>query len=90
MSEDALYRRSTQFRLWSFNKTQLAAIRAATNQNAVVRAREAKRRARSEASEESTEEYLTVDEELKLIEYYCSKTMELADFLGVPSNVKVC
>lgn len=32
---------------------------------------------------------LTVDEEQKLVGYYCIRTMEFADFCEFPTNVKV-
>lgn len=32
---------------------------------------------------------LTIDEEQKLVRFYCVKAMELADFCSFPTNVKV-
>lgn len=39
--------------------------------------------------EEQKVECLTVEEELKLVNYYCEKAMDLADFCSFPTNVKV-
>jgi cyclin H len=35
-------------------------------------------------------ECLTVEEELKLVAFFCRQTMQLADHLKVPTDVKVC
>ncbi|KAI9679064.1 MAG: hypothetical protein M1829_001734 [Trizodia sp. TS-e1964] len=47
MSEDDIYRASTQYRLWSYSPTSLTALRAATNSSAVGRVRAAIERART-------------------------------------------
>ncbi|KAI9783853.1 MAG: hypothetical protein M1816_001154 [Peltula sp. TS41687] len=103
MKEDELYRNSTQYRLWSFTPESLVSIRAATNRIAAERVRAAIRRAREAASKtegvetittEGTEkeereiDCLTVQEERKLVNYYCVKAMELADVCKFPTNVK--
>lgn len=46
MTEDELYRASTQYRLWSFTPESLASFRASTNAIASQRVRAAIRRAR--------------------------------------------
>ena len=33
---------------------------------------------------------LTVEEELKLVAFYCRQTIQLGDHLKVPTDVKVC
>jgi cyclin H len=33
---------------------------------------------------------LTVEDELKLVTFYCRQTLDLGDHLGVPTDVKVC
>lgn len=130
MTEDALYRASSQYRLWSFTPESLASLRASTNaisaegvRAAIRRAREARRKQHQLPSnsspaaagdggggaeeqgngvkpelasnqvayvEEKEIECLTVEEEQKLIGYYCVKAMGLADFCNLPTNVKVC
>ncbi|KAI9779132.1 MAG: hypothetical protein M1839_007667 [Geoglossum umbratile] len=95
MTEDAAYRASTQYKLWSFTPSQLSAFRASTNalaatrvRAAIQRAREAQKKAGVDVGEEGEVDCLTVEEEEKLVGYYCGKTMELADFLEFPSAVK--
>ena len=98
LSEDEIYRSSSQFRLWSFTPESLAQIRAQTNANAsnAVKAAIA-HKYESNATNGSDDitkpemnvDCLTVEEELKLIGHYCVKTMELSDFCSFPTNVKV-
>ena len=106
MSEDERYRTSTQYRLWSYTPQSLLAQRSSTNRIAADRVREAVRRARqaqnvssidtSEAengvagSPEGEVDCLTVEEELKLVAFYCRQTLQLGDHLKVPTDVKVC
>ncbi len=100
MSEDDIYRASTQYRLWSFTPETLASLRASTNAVATDRVRAAIKRVRekqdgSASNGSSTEkekeiECLTVEEEQKLVGFYCVRAMGLADFCSFPTNVKVC
>lgn len=104
MSEDERYRTSTQYRLWSYTPESLLALRSTTNRIAADRVREAVRRVRdnrvtssgdtSEAENgagipEGEVDCLTVDEELKLVVFYCRQTIQLGDHLKVPTDVKV-
>ncbi|KAI9830735.1 MAG: hypothetical protein M1819_005399 [Sarea resinae] len=122
MTEDAAYRTSTQYRLWSFTPESLSSLRKTTNslacarvKAAIKRAREARAAAESNgtssissgekgtsngsrsvsgsATPQATDkdkdiECLSVEEEQKLVGFYCVKAMELADFCGFPTNVK--
>ncbi|CZS99759.1 related to cyclin mcs2 [Rhynchosporium agropyri] len=103
MSEDERYRTSTQYRLWSYTPQSLFALRSSTNQIAADRVREAVRRARearSNASSADASDFaslpvsegevdcLTVEEELKLVAFYCRQTIQLGDHLKVPTDVK--
>lgn len=91
MNEDDLYRLSTQFRFWSFTESALANLRASTNSLATQKLRDAVKRLRAqEGKPESGEdvECLTVEEEQKLLNFYCSKAIELSDFCGFPTAVK--
>ena len=96
LTEDDLYRSSTQYRLWSFTRESLASLRSTTNATAAAGVKAAiKNRNSQEASAHhngSTQaevECLTVEEETKLVEYYCLQTMQLADFSNLSTNVKV-
>jgi cyclin H len=47
-------------------------------------------RSASAALPEGEVDCLTVDEELKLLDFYCRQTLQLGDHLDVPLDVKVC
>ena len=111
MTEDDIYRTSTQYRLWSFTPESLFSLRATTNSLATDRVRAAIKRLRplqisgpevppadehggesgpvEQAQEQRVVDCLSVEEEKKLVGYYCSRAMELADFCDFPTNVKV-
>ena len=107
VTEDDIYRSSTQFKLWSFLPETLASMRASTNALAadgVKAAIASLHRPAQDASAEGRAENetdddkkpaevnidcLTVEEEQKLVGFYCVKAMQLADFCDFPTNVKV-
>ena len=104
MTEDDIYRTCTQYRLWSFTRESLASLRSATNASAAdgVRAairsqRTAQGRTETAKKEDNGEapdavkevDCLTVEEEQKLVGFYCVKAMQFADFCEFPTNVKV-
>ena len=90
LSEDDIYRASTQYRLWAFTPASLATLRSTTNALAVeaVKTAIASKRGLEEKHEVQVD-CLTVEEELKLVSFYCVKAMQLADFNDFPTNVKV-
>lgn len=108
MTEDDIYRTSTQYRLWSFTPESLASLRATTNATAADGVRAAIRALdgakeegkvaenggsdgipASQFGEAREVDCLTVEEEQKLVGFYCMKTIEFADFCEFPTNVKV-
>ncbi len=108
MTEDEIYRTSTQYRLWSFTPESLASLRSTTNATAAdgvkaaIRALDAAKAESnlaenggkdgapaSERGETREVDCLTVEEEQKLVGFYCMKTIEFADFCEFPTNVKV-
>ena len=104
MTEDDIYRTSTQYRLWSFTRESLASLRATTNASAADGVRAAIKsqhsgQAGSETPNGKTSDRvsdpakdvdcLTVEEEQKLVGFYCVKAMQFADFCEFPTNVKV-
>ena len=108
MTEDELYRTSTQYRLWSFTPESLASLRVTTNAAAADSVKAAIRsldalKAKSEDTKNGEAEHkpgngimearevdcLTVEEEQKLVGFYCMKAIEFADFCEFPTNVKV-
>ena len=117
MTEDEIYRTSTQYRLWSFTPKSLNSLRSTTNSIAAEGVRTAIRTAADSskaAAKDDTKEVngdgvnsslpppaqapqapqevdcLTVEEEQKLVGFYCIKAMEFADFCDFPTSVKVC
>ena len=94
MNEDDLYRSSTQYRYWSFTQEALDRLRKSTNAQAAARVKDAISRLQSQGQNvagQSPDEIdcLTVDEEQKLVSFYCIQAMEFADFCGFPTVVKV-
>jgi cyclin H len=92
LTEDDIYRASTQYKFWSFTADSLASLRASTNSLAAARVRDAMRRAKSSGGASGpadSVECLTVDEEQKLVGFYCEQAMKLADFCEFPTNIKV-
>lgn len=104
MTEDDIYRTSTQYRLWSFTRESLASLRSTTNASAADGVRAAIRsqhvgQAGSDPAREGSNDKpsdpakevdcLTVEEEQKLVGFYCVKAMQFADFCEFPTNVKV-
>jgi len=108
ITEDEMYRASTQYRLWNFTPERLAALRQKTNTMArehVKAALKRKRKSRknpegasvAENDQKSSEEeldidYLTVDEEQTLIDFFCINLITLAKHTNfqLPTNVVVC
>ena len=105
MTEDEIYRASTQYRLWSFTPESLRAQRCRTNALAAEGVRAAIRdlssaraitdtqadesKANSSADHPELVDCLSVEEEQKLVGYYCGQAIKVADFCEFPSNVKV-
>lgn len=126
LTEDDLYRNSSQFKHWSFTPTQLAELRLKTNIQACerVKVNVARQRAQrvainldgggasaSDSDRGNTPglengngngngagtpmnldqevDCLTVAEEMRLVDKFCETTLELAKFIGLPSDVTV-
>lgn len=116
MTEDEIYRTSTQYRLWSFTPKSLHSLRSTTNSLAAkgvlaaicTAADSSKAVAKADPKEANSDgvkssqpppvqasqamqevDCLTVEEEQKLVGFYCIKAMEFADFCDFPTNVKV-
>ncbi|KIW16720.1 hypothetical protein PV08_03909 [Exophiala spinifera] len=105
MIEDDGYRSSSQYRLWSYTKNSLTQIRQNTNNIASEHVKAAFRRAQAakasqNGSNESIEnqgqgetavdiQTLTIDEELKIVEWGCSKMQDMGEAMNprIPSHV---
>ena len=90
LTEDDLYRTSTQFRLWSFAPETLASLRAATHNAAIERAR-------SYLNQQHDVKWGTIDiearclsleEEYRLVQRYCDQIRSTNDHFKWPINVK--
>lgn len=100
LSEDEIYRSSTQYRLWSFTPEKLQSLRSSTNAAAAERVKANIKRFRDTKAADGNGDRngadgtdqldpLTPEEELKLVVMYCKKCIELGNFLKFPSRVIV-
>ena len=102
LGEDDIYRTSTQYRLWAFTPESLSSLRTTTNSLAADGVRAAIRKSREQNDGNHHNENpndalslgmevdcLTIEEEQKLVGFYCVKAMQLADVCEFPTNVKV-
>ena len=94
LTEDDVYRTSTQYRLWSFSPEALASLRSVTNATAADGAKAAIQKLRSPQANDddgaSVEvDCLTVPEEQRLVAFYCLKAIQFANHLVLPTSVKV-
>ncbi|KAK7531327.1 cyclin-like protein [Phyllosticta citribraziliensis] len=93
LSEDEIYRSSTQYRLWSFTPDKLRSLRQSTNAAAAERVKANINRFRNTKPDGNGADGadhldpLTPEEELKLVVMYCKKCIELGNFLKFPSRV---
>ncbi|KAK1962473.1 cyclin-like protein [Colletotrichum sublineola] len=88
-TEDARYRLSTQYRLWSFSPSKLAELREQTNSLArthiTSRLIETKR---VDPEVEPLPEFLTPAEEIQLLKVFTVDLIRAADFCGLPTEVR--
>ena len=93
LTEDDIYRTSSQFRVWSFSPEALAARRTQTHEIAIERIeRQRNKGALSDQNGQQGGEklnYLTEQEELRLVQKYCDMIRATNDNLSWPANVKV-
>ncbi|KAL8690892.1 MAG: hypothetical protein Q9218_003763 [Villophora microphyllina] len=99
MTEDDIYRTSTQYRLWSFTPESLASLRATTNATAAESVKAAIQSLKMGTDDEKVSQdgqvdlgvgvdCLTIEEEQKIVSYYCLQTLALVDHCKYPTNVK--
>lgn len=101
MDEDEAYRASSQYRLWSFTADQLLERRTETNQFAAEKVRAAFARAsaaqhdresspEAKATTSKSRDPLTVEEEQVIVQWGCSKIIEIKEVLDPkPSSVVI-
>lgn len=88
-TEDARYRLSTQYRLWSFSPSKLAELREQTN--SLARTHIASRlieTKRVDIDVEPLPEFLTPAEETQLLKVFTVDLIRAADFCGMPTEVR--
>lgn len=103
ITADDLYRRSTQFRVWSYTKDKLAETRENTNENGRALAikkfnmsYETFKAENSEIFESHKEELdphklldlITLDEEIKYLTFYAKNILEAAKYFKMSTQVK--
>ena len=96
MIEDDIYRTSSQYRYWSYTQSGLADLRHTTNKLASKRVKAAFRRSHLSTSVDDERvrpeiETLTVEEELRIVQWGCSKVIEVAKVMKqpIPPNIVV-
>ena len=98
LTEDDIYRTSSQFRVWSFSPESLAERRRRTHEIAIERIEDQRKKSNTNGassngengtSHEEKVDYLTEEEELRLVQRYCDMIRQTNDHLSWPANVKV-
>ncbi|SMN18226.1 similar to Saccharomyces cerevisiae YPR025C CCL1 Cyclin associated with protein kinase Kin28p [Maudiozyma saulgeensis] len=97
ISDDDLYRHSSQFRMWSFTEKNLREKRKKTNERAIGTINEKLRKFIEDNKSSLTEEELqtlrvkasplSMEEELQLINFYSKKVQVIAQHLNLPTEV---
>ncbi|KJZ77196.1 hypothetical protein HIM_03517 [Hirsutella minnesotensis 3608] len=78
-TEDERYRQSSQFRLWSFSPASLRELRAKTNSLA---------KQQIAARTGSALEFLTPDEETRLVKFFTVELIRAAQFCELPTEIR--
>lgn len=78
-TEDERYRQSSQFRLWSFSPASLRELRAKTNTMA---------KQQVAARTEATLDFLTPDEESRLVKFFTIELIRAAQFCELPTEIR--
>ncbi|AOA64164.1 Cyclin [Komagataella phaffii CBS 7435] len=92
ITNDDLYRRSTQFRFWSFTEQRLKDLKRSTNEKGAANLKERISQLDpsipevSEIWEKDLVKPLTVEEEVKIVEYYARKAQGLANYFKLPTQ----
>ena len=97
VTDDDLYRRSTQYRLWSFTIDSLREKRFSINKNAILKVTDSlnkyiedKQNCLSDIEIQTIRSKavpVTPDEELKLVGFYAKKVQMIAQHLNLPTEV---
>ncbi|KAI1336368.1 cyclin ccl1 [Xylariaceae sp. FL0016] len=85
-TEDARYRQSSQFRLWSFTPAHLASLREKTN--SLAQTAISSRLRASTPSVDPLPEFLTPQEESTLLSFYTVELLRAAAFCQLPTEIQ--
>jgi cyclin H len=80
-TEDERYRTSSQYRLWSFTPANLQELRAKTNSLA-------KQQIAPRLAADPPPDFLTADEELRLVRFYTMELIRAAQFCELPTEIR--
>ncbi|KAI5468110.1 cyclin-like protein [Mariannaea sp. PMI_226] len=80
-TEDERYRQSSQFRLWSFSPANLQELRAKTNSLA-------KEQIAPRLSIDPPPDFLTPDEETRLVKFFTVELIRAAQFCELPTEIR--
>ncbi|KAI5953004.1 hypothetical protein CANMA_005029 [Candida margitis] len=103
VSNDDLYRNSTQYEIWSFTQDELAKAKANANESGVNAARERFEQAYNKAKSEHPDAFtkfaqelnedmislLTLDEESAYLEFYIQNITTTCNFFKMPTQVRL-
>lgn len=80
-TEDERYRKSSQFRLWSFSQSSLKELREKTNNLA-------KEQITPRLGGDAPPEFLSTDEEIQLVKFFTVELLRAAEFLELPAEIR--
>lgn len=80
-TEDERYRQSSQFRLWSYSPSKLRELRTKTNDLA-------RQQITPRLSSDPAPDFLTPDEEARLLKYFTIELIRAAQFCELPSEIR--
>ncbi|OTA52443.1 cyclin mcs2 [Hypoxylon sp. EC38] len=87
-TEDARYRQSSQYRLWSFTPSHLAALREKTNTLARTHISNRLRASIPPDPAQSLPEFLTAAEEYKILNHFTVELLRAAPFGNLPTDIQ--
>ncbi|KAI1407659.1 cyclin mcs2 [Hypoxylon sp. FL1857] len=87
-TEDARYRQSSQYRLWSFTPSHLATLREKTNTLARTHISNRLRASNPPVPPESLPEFLTPAEEYKILNHFTLELLRAAPFCNLPTDIQ--
>jgi len=88
LTEDDFYRSSTQYRLWSFSPAKLASLRSQTYDLARQRVCESIASSGTSNGAVPGPDFLSQEDELRLIQRYCTQVSSTSDHFKFPATVK--